>query len=456
MALIDALLDKITNAGLRKALREQVDQLLGKQSFGLVFQQHKPETVELHDYTVRRNCKVRVKSEEGDDLYLVDNVKKGVATIRSLVDEPEFWDINVSELVVVREFGDPIYPGLASTGKVERGGDKPPHLVINAENFHALETLLYSHEGKVDAIYIDPPFNTRDKDWKYNNDYVDSDDVYRHSKWLAMMERRLRLAGRLLNPNDSVMVVMIDEKEAVRLGMLLEQVFPDARIQMVSININPAAVARNGMFGRSDEYAYFVMFGAAGAQAMLLGPDWITTKGRTHRGQVRWDLLRKSGSSPLREGHAGTFYPVFVFEDGSRIHSIGDILEVGQDRATVSAPDGTVAVFPIRQDGSEGRWAVGPIVARDIWSGGYLRLGKFKGENTPIYYLAEGERTKVEDGVQRGAGPCCRWLDSHGCPGHCRSAHCSQYAMAYPWPRLNAIRIAPASKVLAGPEVPVP
>ena len=398
MALIDALLEKITNPTLQAALREQVDQLLSKQSFGLVFQQHKPETVELHNYRVARNCKVRIKSE-GDDLYFVDAVKSGVATIRSLVDEPKFWDVAVSDLVVVREFGDPIYPGLASTGRVDRGGDKPPHLVINAENFHALETLLYTHEGLVDAIYIDPPYNTRDKDWKYNNDYVDSDDVYRHSKWLAMMQRRLRLADRLLKPDNSVLIVTIDEKECVRLGMLLEDVFPRARIQMVSISINPAAVARSGMFGRADEYAYFVMLGDAGPEPMALGPDWITTKGRTHLGSVRWDLLRKSGSSPLRAGHPGTFYPVFIDKSGTTIHSIGDPLEVGQDRQTVAAPKGTIAVFPIRADSTEGRWAVGPDVARRIWADGYLRLGALKGETTPIYYLARGERAKIEQGI---------------------------------------------------------
>jgi hypothetical protein len=109
VALVDALLDKITNESLRKALREQVDILLGKQAYGLVFQQHKPETVELHNHGVRRNRKVRIKSQENDALYIVDSVKKGVATIHSLVDEPGFWDIDATALVVVREFGDPIY-----------------------------------------------------------------------------------------------------------------------------------------------------------------------------------------------------------------------------------------------------------------------------------------------------------------------------------------------------------
>ena len=85
--------------------------------------------------------------------------------------------------------------------------------VINGENYHVLKALTYTHRGKVDAIYIDPPYNTGAKDWKYNNDYVEADDLYRHSKWLAMMERRLVLAKELLNPADSVLVVTIDEKE---------------------------------------------------------------------------------------------------------------------------------------------------------------------------------------------------------------------------------------------------
>ena len=123
---------------------------------------------------------------------------------------------------------------MMSAGKVERGGDKPFHTVINAENFHALQLLLYTHEGKVDAIYIDPPYNSGARDWKYNNDYVDSEDAYRHSKWLAMMERRLRLARRLLNPEGSALIVAIDERELHRLGLLLEQVFEDAEIQMVT------------------------------------------------------------------------------------------------------------------------------------------------------------------------------------------------------------------------------
>src|SRR6202035_496972 len=112
--------------------------------------------------------------------------------------ETERQQVAVADLIVVAEFKDYIYPGLVSTEKVGRGDDKPFHTVINGENFHVLEALTFTHRGKIDAIYIDPPYNSGAKDWKYNNDYVEREDLYRHSKWLAMMERRLQVARSLL------------------------------------------------------------------------------------------------------------------------------------------------------------------------------------------------------------------------------------------------------------------
>ena len=82
--------------------------------------------------------------------------------VRQQAPKPEHQTASraVDDLVVIAEFRDPIYPGLVSTGRVERGGDWPFHAVINAEKFHALQVLLYTHEGKIDAIYIDPPYNS--------------------------------------------------------------------------------------------------------------------------------------------------------------------------------------------------------------------------------------------------------------------------------------------------------
>ena len=135
------------------------------------------------------------------------------------------------DLVVIAAFRDTICPGLVSTGKVTRYSDRPFHTVSNAENFHALQVLFYTHEGKVDVIYINPTYNTEARDWKYNNDYVEAEDTYRHSKWLAFMERRLRTSRPLLNPEGSVVIVATDEREVHRLALLLEQVVEGAEIQ---------------------------------------------------------------------------------------------------------------------------------------------------------------------------------------------------------------------------------
>lgn len=154
---------------------------------------------------VREGELVAKKRETGNELWRVKAIRKGIATVERAIEgypvgEPAEVEVPVAELVVVRSFGDPIYPALVPVDRVARGGpDKPWHMVINADNFHALQLLLYAYEGKVDAVYIEPPYNSGARDWKYNNDYVDKTDPWRHSKWLSMMKKRLLLAKRLLN-----------------------------------------------------------------------------------------------------------------------------------------------------------------------------------------------------------------------------------------------------------------
>jgi adenine-specific DNA-methyltransferase len=120
----------------------------------------------------------------------------------------------------------------------------PWNFIIEGDNLQALYLLEKTHRGKVDCIYIDPPYNTGATDWKYNNDYVGKEDEYRHSKWLSMMKNRLLLAKHLLNPNDSVLIVTIDEKEYLRLGCLLEELFPTANIQMINLKGTPKQFLR--------------------------------------------------------------------------------------------------------------------------------------------------------------------------------------------------------------------
>ena len=168
----------------------------------------------------------------------------------------------LDDIIAIALFGQPIYPSLIHMDEVKNDPDSDLwHTLIEAENYHALQLLEYLYAGKVDCIYIDPPYNTGDRSWKYNNDYVDSNDSYRHSKWLSMMKKRLLLAKKLLNPQDSVLIVTIDEKEYLRLGCLLEELFPESNIQMVSSVINSAGVSRGEEFSRSNEFLFFIKFG---------------------------------------------------------------------------------------------------------------------------------------------------------------------------------------------------
>ena len=361
-------------------LKREVEALSGRRAFGLNFERHIPETVELPNRLVRKGDKVRFLPERGANpssvdhrLWRVDQIRrtnKGRVADLFLYQDPEADHQTASraadDLVVVAEFRDPIYPGLVSTGKVQRSGDRPFHTVINAENFHALQVLLYTHEGKVDAIYIDPPYNTGARDWKYNNDYVDSDDAYRHSKWLAMMERRLKLAKRLLNPKSSVLIVTIDEKEYLRLGMLLQQVFEANRVQMVSITISPRGANRASEFSRIDEYAFFVLLGSASVQA--------GTRADGNHDEVRWRYLRRTEKTSVRGSRPNQFYPIYVDAESARLVKVGS--PMGTDECLRDIPEmpGAVPVFPIDPDGLEKIWGLTPASLRAAFDRGYVRV----------------------------------------------------------------------------------
>jgi len=394
---------KAKDAALGAELDREFKMLSSRLPFGLSFERHSPEAVELPLRPIRKGDKVRVLPERGSTkkgdqrLWQVKSIQraKKFAVLELLgAEESETQTVALDDLVVVAEFRDTIYPGLVSTGKVQRGGDKPCHTVINGENYHALKALTYTHRGKVDAIYIDPPYNTGAKDWKYNNDYVESDDQYRHSKWLAMMERRLLVAKELLNPVDSVLIVAIDEKEYLRLGLLLEQTFPDARIQMVTAVINPrAGVARPDEFTRTEEYLYIVQFGSSSVLAAPMSGEEVPVKNTS----PIWFSLMRTGSNSSREARPNLFYPIWVRSDGS-LHSVGETIPLGADREEVKPPSPDVsAVWPIRPDGSENTWQLGSVSVRAAFREGSARLN-VSGTRFTVNYLRAAEKRRIENG----------------------------------------------------------
>ena len=401
---------RVSNPALGDEIAREVEVLSQRRAFGLNFERHTPEAVELPGRRVRRGDKVRILPPRGDlkadtdsRVWRVDELSRDRTEARLVIDQPsvEYSKVALDDLVVVAEFRDPIYPGLVPTGKVERGGDKPFHSVINAENYHALQALLYTHRGKVDAIYIDPPYNTGARDWKYNNDYVEGDDMYRHSKWLAFMERRLLLAKELLNPDDSVLIVTIDEKEYLRLGMLLEQVFPEARIQMITSVISVQGSTRVGMFSRADEYLYFVFLGDA--EVAKVADDMLNeTSNYSEKSQLWFQYIRggKAGKATRREDSKNLFFPLFVDPETGRLVSVGDPVPLGVSRYSVHVPEGTVPVWPLFDDGGEGRWRTGVEIARRWHGKGLLRLGRSK--KTESGWSAMSVRSGTEERIDRG------------------------------------------------------
>ena len=397
------------NPQLAGDLKREMEALSGRRAFGLNFERHIPETVELPNRPVLRGDKVRFLPESGEKPSSVDRRLWRVGRIRRTVEgrvadlgrqqDPEAEHQTASgavdDLVVVAEFRDPVFPGLVSTGKVERGGDRPFHTVINAENYLGLQALLYTHEGKVDAIYIDPPYNAGARDWKYNNDYVDSDDSYRHSKWLAMMERRLKLAKQLLNPQSSVLIVAIDEREVHPLALLLEQTFQGDDIQMVTSVISAKGVVRPGKFSRIEEHLFVVTVGAATAHPWfrnMLDPikgDKAQTAG------LEWLGLRRREPSSRRGERPHQFYPIFADARSNTIHSIGDPVEDSVDRHSVIAPEGTRAVWPLKPDGTEMLWGLTPDVLRRNWRKGFVRMSR-KGT---VQYLPTGTIAAIANGT---------------------------------------------------------
>ncbi|UIR39648.1 site-specific DNA-methyltransferase (plasmid) [Rhodococcus sp. DMF-1] len=219
--VLDQLISQVQDETLRGRLAREVDLLRGSRRFGLVFDRHLPESVRLADHPIRKGLRVALRDESTAETWTVERFTDRTRDIAVL--SGDGGERSISDLVVVREFGEPIYPGLRSVERIGNGPAVAPwHVVINGENFHALQTLRSTHRGRVDLIYIDPPYNTGNEGWIYNDRYVDQADRAKSSKWLSFLERRLRIARDLLKPT-GVIIVSIGDDEHHRLRMLLDQ-----------------------------------------------------------------------------------------------------------------------------------------------------------------------------------------------------------------------------------------
>ena len=413
MALLQDLIAQIEDAQLRERILAETNKLLKQKKFGLVFEEHLPECTPLYDIPVTVGSTVALKTGYVSDIYTVLSMD-GDEVLCERKETHEQATFKQDDLVVVAAFGEPIYPFLKKVDTVCNAPESDLwHTLIEADNYHALQLLEYLYAGKVDCIYIDPPYNTGAKDWKYNNDYVDGADQYRHSKWLSMMKKRLLLAKKLLNPNDSVLIVTIDEKEYLHLGCLLEEIFSQAHIQMVSIVINPNGVARDHEMYRVEEYAFFVYLGESGPE-MLIDPlftsDFNQQKiasgkkdadSQAVKEKVRWERLLRGGSNSNRSHSPGCFYPVYVNPQKRCIAEVGEAIGIKQKRTEIPDKEGLVTIWPISEGTREEKvWQMSPANLRELVAQGYAKVGSYnKAQNRwSLLYLGKKQRERISQG----------------------------------------------------------
>jgi adenine-specific DNA-methyltransferase len=221
------------------------------------------------------------------------------------------------------------------------------NFILEGDNLQSLYLLNKTHKNSIDVIYIDPPYNNGSRDWKYNNDFVDKNDGYRHSKWLSMMNERLNLSKKLLK-KDGVLICAIDENELATLTLLLEEIFGlDYRIDTICIVHNPRGVQGDN-FSYTNEYALFVY---------KKGLKVIESR-EIEGDEIDWRDLRDNGHESLRTDAATCFYSI-------DINTNGEIIGFGPNKTkdaefhpskNIFNSDGSISIFPIDKNGIERKW----------------------------------------------------------------------------------------------------
>ena len=258
MAALNELIERVENPELREQIQAAVNKLIKQKKFGLVFEEHLPECTPLYEIPVRKGSKAALKSGKVSDFYTVLKIEGDNAFCLNK-DRTETTVYPVSDLVSVAEFGDPIYPYLQPIDSVCKAPESDLwHTLIEADNYHALQLLEYLYAGKVDCIYIDPPYNTGARDWKYNDNYVESADAYRHSKWLSMMKKRLVLAHNILSSKGCIFI-SIDDNEVYTLKLLCDEIFGTNSFCAL-IPWRKRTAKSDVPFGVSQDYEYVLCY----------------------------------------------------------------------------------------------------------------------------------------------------------------------------------------------------
>jgi adenine-specific DNA-methyltransferase len=201
--------------------------------------------------------------------------------------------------------------------RIEDAPDEPTNLIIEGDNFEALSILNYTHAGKVDVIYIDPPYNTGNKDFIYNDNYVDAEDEFRHSKWLSFMEPRLKLAKKLLN-DDGIICISIDENELFALKVLCDNIFDLKNYIGCAPRKSRGSATTKGNAELQTINDYLLIY-AKNKETLTLQKKIVGKKSYPYsdeRGDFYIVPLQDNGPHGTREARPNLWYPIYVLNNG--------------------------------------------------------------------------------------------------------------------------------------------
>lgn len=232
--------------------------------------------------------------------------------------------------------------------EIKNDPDKPTHILIEGDNYHALSVLNYTHENSIDVIYIDPPFNTGSRSWKYNNDYVDKEDSFKHSKFISFMANRLRLSKSLLK-NDGIIIVAIDDYEIHTVRFLLDEIFQENnRLGSVTVVHNPRGRNDDKFFATSHEY---MLVYAKDSEQAFVGNFKLSEEDKEKYNLEdnisRYNLTSfiRTGNNSDRNTRPNLFYPIYY-------NRKTNTLSLKKER-------GSQKLLPINNHGDEKTWRWG-------------------------------------------------------------------------------------------------
>jgi len=242
---------------------------------------------------------------------------------------------------------------------------KDENILIEGDNYHALSVLNYTHKGKIDVIYIDPPYNTGSQSWKYNNDFIEKDDPWRHSKWISMMSKRIKLAKELLSHTGSL-IVAIDDYEVHALGLLLEEYFPSHEIDLVIVEHHPQGAGSNTI-SRTHEYAF------------IITPPGVGFLGRKRQeGENNWSLKRTGqGENNFRQYRPKQFFAVLIDTEKGVVVGVGPEISRDVQKYPLSkTTEGFERIYPMDKEGKERCWRYNRATMQKLISSGFIEYSK--------------------------------------------------------------------------------